>query len=226
VHRAADGRRRLSTLCKVSARRRNVDGRRPDRQGAIIMHRISCGSRTGRWLLGAALACGTPLVSAGAWADEAPQQSEADAVTARAKIQKIDKTARTVTLVDSRGSSLDIQVGQNVDLNSLHVGDMVQATYYESVAVAIRSPNEGPTGATEKMIERPGTTVRQTTVNARVASVDMKTDMVTLGLPNGGTRMVHVKDPSLQARLGQLKPGNMVDITYTQAAALSIQPSR
>jgi hypothetical protein len=39
-------------------------------------------------------------------------------------------------------------------------------------------------------------------------------------------RTVHVKDPAVRARLGNLKPGSMVDITYTQAAAISVQPTR
>jgi hypothetical protein len=181
-----------------------------------------------RWLLIGCLALGgAAAVPATAWAQEAPKQSEADAITARARITKIDKNSRTLTLTDSKGQMLDVQVGQNIDIGSLKVGDMVQATYYESVAVAIRNPNEAPApGATERMVERPGTTVRQTTVSARVSSVDLKNDMVTFDMPSGGSRTVHVKDPTLQARLGQLKPGNMVEITYTQASVLSLQPSR
>jgi hypothetical protein len=185
----------------------------------------------GKWLVVGAIALGSVAVPVASWAQDAPQQSEADAVTARARIQKIDKKGRTVTLSDMKGKSLDVQVGPNVNLDALHVGDLVQATYYESVAVALRNPGERTSpsempGATERMLERPGATVRQTTVNARVTSVDLKNDMVTLSLPGGGMRDVHVKDPALRARLGNLRPGSMVDITYTQAAAISVQPTR
>ena len=76
------------------------------------------------------------------------------------------------------------------------------------------------------MVERPGVTVRQTTVNARVSSVDLKNDMVTLDVPQGGPRTLHVKDPTLRSRLGKLKVGSMVDVTYTQASALSLHPTR
>jgi hypothetical protein len=186
-----------------------------------------------KWLLVGALALGGSGVSFASYAQDAPQQSEADAVTARARIQRIDKTSRTVTLNDMRGRTLDVQVGPNVDINSLRVGDLVQATYYESVAVALRSPGERTMGqpgekpgATERMVERPGASVRQTTVNARVTSVDLKNDTVTLDLPQGGMRTVRVKDPTVRARLGNLRPGSMVDITYTQAAAISVHPTR
>jgi Cu/Ag efflux protein CusF len=189
----------------------------------------------GKWLLVGALALGGTGVTFSAFGEDArsTQQSEADAVTARARIQKIDKNSRTVTLNDMKGRTLDVQVGPSVDLNALHLGDLVQATYYESVAVNIRSPGERTTGqtnqqpgSTEKTVERPGASVRQTTVNARVTSVDLKSDTVTLDMPQGGMRTVHVKDPAVKARLGNLKPGSMVDITYTQAAAISVQPTR
>jgi Cu/Ag efflux protein CusF len=195
------------------------------------MERNHRASSIGRWLVVGALALGGAAAPVASWAQDAPQQSEADAVTARARIQKIDKKSRTVTLNDMKGKTLDIQVGPSVDLDALKVGDLVQATYYESVAVAIRtpgertSPNEMP-GATERMVERPGATVRQTTVNARVTSVDLKNDTVTLDMPRGGMRSVHVKDPAVRARLGNLKPGSMVDITYTQASAIAVQPTR
>jgi hypothetical protein len=186
----------------------------------------------GKWLLIGALALAGSSVSFASRAD-VPQQSEADAVTARARIQNIDKSTRTLTLNDLKGRTLDVQVGPNVDINSLRVGDLIQATYYQSVAVAIRNPGERVAaqpsdrpGATERMVERPGVTVRQTTVNACVTSIDLKNDTVTLDLPQRGMRTVQVKDPSVRARLGNLKPGSMVDITYTQAAAISVQPSR
>jgi len=180
-----------------------------------------------RWLLVASLALGAAAtVPANAWAEEPSRQMQADTVTARARVTRVDVPARTVTLTDRQGNSFDMQVGPNIDMSSLKVGSTVQATYTESLGVAIRGPNEAPPpGATERMVERPGTTVRQTTASARISSVDYKNNMVTFDLPSGGSRTVHVKDPAVQARLTQLKPGNTVSITYTQASALSIRPA-
>jgi hypothetical protein len=201
------------------------------------MQGMSRGSKMSRWFIVGAVALGgsafsSPSLAQDAPQQDAPQQSEADAITARARIQSIDKSSRTVTLNDMKGKTFDVQVGPSVDLDAVHVGDLVQATYYESVAVAIRNPGETTPGgsdrlgATEKMLERPGATVRQTTVNARVTSVDLKNDTVTLRVPQGATRTVHVQDPTLRARLGRLKPGSMVDVTYTQAAAISLHSAR
>jgi hypothetical protein len=40
-----------------------------------------------------------------------------------------------------------------------------------------------------------------------------------------GVRTVEVQDPSLQAKLPSLKPGQVVQLTYTEAMAASIQPA-
>jgi len=45
---------------------------------------------------------------------------------------------------------------------------------------------------------------------------------VTLKGPQGGLRTIQVQDPALQARLAQLKEGDLVDFTITQAVAAAI----
>ena len=107
---------------------------------------------------------------------------------------------------------------------SLHVGDRVNATYYEEVAVAIdRVPHTAPAVAA-RTVQRGGVTAKQATVTARIVSVDAVDDTVTVRTPDGKQRTVKVEDPALQAQLPAIRNGDSVDLTYTQAVAIAIEP--
>ena len=38
--------------------------------------------------------------------------------------------------------------------------------------------------------------------------------------------MLKVEDPDLQAQLGKIKAGDSVDVTYTQAIAVAVEPTK
>ena len=44
--------------------------------------------------------------------------------------------------------------------------------------------------------------------------------------PKGNARVVNVSDPEMQAKLPSLKPGQVVQFTYTEAVAVAIQPKK
>ena len=70
--------------------------------------------------------------------------------------------------------------------------------------------------------EKPaGVVAAQTTVTVKVAAIDAKVPSVTFTLPSGDKRTVKVKDP---AKLQGVKVGDTIDITYTEALALKVQP--
>jgi Cu/Ag efflux protein CusF len=202
-----------------------------------MMVGISRRPRWGRVTLVASIVLGASAVSVSSHADPPSdnsdqnqardtEQVEGESIQARARVQKVDPKSHMVTLTDASGKTFSVHAGPGVDLRGLRVGDTVLANYFESVAVDFQRPNEPRSGATERMTESPDETVVQTTVDARVASVDMKNDKVTIDLPSGGSKTVRVKDPELKNRLGELKPGNTIRVTYTQASAISIEPSR
>jgi hypothetical protein len=61
-------------------------------------------------------------------------------------------------------------------------------------------------------------------VTARILSVDPARNSMVIFGPLGGESTLTVEDPALRARLQQIKPGEDVDVTYTQAVALTIEP--
>jgi hypothetical protein len=159
-------------------------------------------------------------------AAETPGAVTARIVTAAATIKKIDKANRQVTLKDSAGKTIDIKAGPDVNIDKLHAGDRVTATYYEEVAVAINQASKGAPKMTTTTVERGGVTARQATITARIVSVDPTKNTVVIRGPDGNTHSLEVQDPALQGRLRQIKAGENFDVTYTQAVALTVEPRK
>lgn len=68
---------------------------------------------------------------------EKPAGSMTDTVTVRVTIAAIDKAAPTVTLRDPEGKLTVIKVRDPKKLDSVQVGDLVDITYTEALAVAV-----------------------------------------------------------------------------------------
>ncbi len=183
-------------------------------------------SKIGTAVVAVALAIGGAAVPFSALADQpaATETGAADIVTGSGTIQKIDKASREVTIKGDRGNTLDVVVGQSVNLDKLKVGDKVNAAYYEEVAVALQKPGETPK-MSSTTTERGGVTARQTTVTAKIVSVDTANNSVLLRGPRGMDHTVKIQDPDLQSQLKKWKAGDDVLVTYTQAVAVSVEPA-
>ncbi len=71
----------------------------------------------------------------------------------------------------------------------------------------------------------PGTAARETQITAEVVSVDVANNKVTLKGPKGNHKTITVADPAIQKKLPNLKPGQVVQFTYTEAMAVGIRPA-
>ncbi|HET6419840.1 MAG TPA: hypothetical protein VFG19_06780 [Geobacteraceae bacterium] len=157
-----------------------------------------------------------------------PSVTKEETVTAMATVTAIDLKNRLVTLEDEDGNTFDILVGEEArNLPQLKVGDVVEATYYESVAVKVYKPGEVPSVAGDtsmvagaKKGEKPGgLAVKQATVTATVQSIDKKSQTAVLKRADGKIVTVKVKDPK---NLENVNPGDEVVATYTRALAISV----
>jgi hypothetical protein len=170
----------------------------------------------------AVLAADAPLKTAAA--DQPLTRSQS--VAARATVTAIEPSTRLVTLKAEDGQSLDVEAGPAVvNFDKIKVGDTVKATYTEAVAFQVVPKGETP-GGTAQIAERvPGGGVvgHQVTTSFKVASVDPKTNVLWVTLPDGNTKKIDVQDPQAQARLKTLSPGNVVSVTYTQAVAVQLE---
>ncbi|MGE8690113.1 MAG: hypothetical protein ACN6PJ_23400 [Achromobacter sp.] len=152
--------------------------------------------------------------------------------TATGKVTAVDPASRTITLQGENGNTLNILAGPNVrNFQQIKPGDTLTLDYYESVAVAVRPAGSGvPEVVTETAGTRSpkggmpaGAAGRQTTITAEIWHINKSANLVTLKGPQGGMRTVQVRDPALQARLQQLKEGDLVDFTITQAVAAAVR---
>jgi hypothetical protein len=71
-----------------------------------------------------------------------PGGTVANTVTVRVTIAAIDKAAPSVTLRDSEGNLSTVKVRDPSKLDQVQVGDVVDITYTEALAVAVESPKK------------------------------------------------------------------------------------
>jgi hypothetical protein len=159
-----------------------------------------------------------------AFAQERKPLSVTEAVTVKATIEAIDKTNRIVTLRGPRGHLVDVKAGEKVKrFDELKVGDVVSATYSESIAVHVRKPGD-PEPDKERVIVRPqtkpGASVEDVrTMTVTVEEIDRAAPSVTIKDSQGNTRSYQVSDPK---RLEGVNVGDKVDIYYTVALLLKV----
>lgn len=158
--------------------------------------------------------------------DEAMSQTTHETVTVTA----IDRTARTATLQNEQGETKTVDVPQEVKAyDTLKVGDKIDIDYHEAIAISLLPKGSKPTmsesTAAQRMAYGIGGKARQVKVSAEIVSVDPRANKVTFKGPRGKTDTVKVSNPEAQQRLSELRPGQVVQVTYTEAWAAAIQPA-
>jgi hypothetical protein len=161
-----------------------------------------------------------------------PAFEKTNVKTVTATVEAIDQASRMVTLKGPKGNTVTFKASDRVkNLPQVKVGDKVVAKYYESVAVQVKKPGEAEAGATEteevataKPGEKPaGVAISQKTITATVEAIDTKKPSVTLKGPEGNLVTVKVKNPK---HLENVKVGDQVVITYTEALAISVHKAK
>jgi Cu/Ag efflux protein CusF len=151
-------------------------------------------------------------------------------VRVTATVEAIDLKNRMVTLKGPDGKSTKVHVDEQVrNLPQVKKGDQVVVTYYESLAFEVNRPGTGAPGVVvaedvrrAQPGQRPGGTAAQAvTLTATIQAIDTKANTVTLKDPDGELTTIKVRDPS---RLEKVKVGDLIDITYTEALAIAVEP--
>ena len=161
---------------------------------------------------------------------QTPQGGEIQqTITATAAVTKINQKTRMVTLKGSDGQTKTIHVSDEVkNLAQVKRGDLVTIAYYESIAWELRKK-----GSTQPSVDAAADASRNpagsmpgavagaaVNVVAKITKIDKATNTVSLKGPKGNIVDVKVKDPS---RLEGVKVGDLVDLTYTEAMAISVE---
>ncbi len=159
------------------------------------------------------------------------QVQRSEVVSARATIAAIDQDNRVVTLKGPQGNTFDVKVGEDVrNFSQLKPGDVVNVKYRQSLLVQMAKPGQQPMSSVSRSVQRaepgakPGGTVTdQINTTATVVSMDKRNAELTLKGPSGNIVTFKGVNPD---NLESLKVGDQLDITYTQALAISIAKAR
>jgi hypothetical protein len=154
--------------------------------------------------------------------------SAAALATTTATVEAVDQKTRKVTLRTAEGERVSFVAGDDVrNLAQVRKGDLVTVSYYESIALSLRSaegekPSVKVAEATERAAlgQKPaGTVVRETTLTAKVLKIDRATRHVTLEGPEGNAVTLKV-DQSIP--LDNVKVGKLVEARFKEAVAITV----
>jgi len=179
---------------------------------------------------GIAFAAGAPpmpiIAQAKTDQEATPKRIDARVLTVRGTVEAIDKDKQTVTL-KGPNRSLTLRVRDPKRLDAIKVGDPVVGKYYESLMIEVKKPGESTPGTsaqqavvTSKAGETPaGAVAQQISVTATIVAIDKTAQTATIKGPDGNTVTVKARDPK---NLDKVKVGDNVEITYTEALAISL----
>jgi hypothetical protein len=174
-------------------------------------------------------------VTAYAQAPQTPLTVE-DTQTLTATVDAVDQATRSVTLRGPKGNSETLQVSDEVkNFAQIKVGDKVVVRYYQGLAAELKKKGEGTSigraqqavvGGTAPVGSKPAAAVGNVvTTTVVIQAVDRTANTLTFDGVNG-SRTIAVKKPEAQKFIAGLKKGDEVDITYTEALAVSVEPTR
>jgi hypothetical protein len=151
----------------------------------------------------------------------------AKVVMITATVAAVDMKNRAITLKGPEGNEFAVTASSAVkNLGKIQVGDMVDATYMQAVALdfqkgdGIRMAESTAAADTAGAGHMPGAAaVKRTTVVTNIWAMNATAGTVTVLGPFGHLTEVHLTDP---AQLAGVKVGDQMKITYTQAVATSV----
>jgi hypothetical protein len=158
-----------------------------------------------------------------------------DLVQQTATVESVDLPTRMVSLRNEDGRQSSVVVDPEVrNLDQVRVGDRVVVSFFEGVAAQVKAPGTGVKDVEEttnavraKPGERPagavGSTVKAT---VKIESVDTSFNTVSFRRPDGHLRMVAVETPEARSFIQRLRPGDEVEVTYTEAVAVEVRPAQ
>ncbi len=160
------------------------------------------------------------------------QNPTQEVATVQGTVIAVEYQKRTVTIRGRLGQLVTLDIPPTVTgLDQIKVGDLVTTTYFDRVNVRVKPAGEP---AVDRIVEptvtqQPGaipgaTGSRQREATVTITAWDPKTRTVVFTGPQG-TVYTRIASESIgPAVLNALKPGERVDITWTEAMEITVQP--
>jgi hypothetical protein len=152
---------------------------------------------------------------------------------ASATVESVDPATRLIQLKAENGP-LSFVAGPEVkNLSQVHVGDKVNVTYYVGIAAKVVKSNapivahqeSNSTSVADAGAKPSGKVVRNITTTVKIDSVDTSLNTIAFHRADGGARTLAVESPEGKSFIRTLKPGDLVDVTYTESIAVAVVPA-
>ncbi len=147
-------------------------------------------------------------------------------------VMAVDAEARLLVLRGPAGNEVAFHVGPEVrNLRQVEVGDILRVSYYTGFVFSMAEP--GNAGADAEIVagraeegDRPGAMVGATTrQTVEILSVAPDGTAVSFRDADGRLQSIDVPREEGQAFARKLRPGDLVDIQYTEAIAVGVEPA-
>ena len=156
-----------------------------------------------------------------------------DTAELTATVKDVDLADRLVILQRPDGSVAVVAIDPSIHrLDEIRAGDKVHVKYSRAMAVKILKSKVSQLSTTiTPSYQRsegayPGATAsRQIRAVVRVDGIDLANYTVTITGQSGVPEVVYLSDPELQNNLPKLKLGDIIEIVYTEATAVSVSPA-
>jgi hypothetical protein len=149
-----------------------------------------------------------------------------------ATVIAVDVQDRTLVLRGPKGNDVQVRAGPEVrNLSQVEAGDTLRVSYYTGYLVSMAEP--GSAGADAEVAAgraakgaRPGAVIG-TTMRATVEILSVAKDgkSVSFRDPEGRVQSIQVRRDDAQAFVRKLNKGDMVDIRYSEAVAVNVEPA-
>jgi hypothetical protein len=155
-----------------------------------------------------------------------------------ATVEAIDVNTRMVVLKASDGAEFALVVAPEVrNLEQVKVGDRVVSRYRESLGAELVRRGDGSGDTEEPSVSTTSaraadgampsaTSSTQTRQTVRITNVDKQNHIVTFYGSDGLARVLPVRTPQGQEFIAKLEAGDEVELTYTEAVAMSVEPAK
>jgi Cu/Ag efflux protein CusF len=151
-------------------------------------------------------------------------------VSKSATITAINQTTRVVTLKDAEGNVEDFHCGPEITrFNELKVGDTVTFSYHAAIAYQIVKPGMKATAAASASATRgqgaspSGALTQQKKATVTIEEIDAAKPSVTVRTADGHKVVALLED---KKNLEGLKVGDKVEITFTEALMVTVEPAK
>lgn len=154
-------------------------------------------------------------------------------VSITGEVTAVDPPARTIRLRGPLGGEISGKVSEDVkNLAQIKVGELVTMAFYESLAISVKRKGEttvlfkSASGDSAEAGERPaGYSATTDTAVVTVVAVDAEKRSLVVQNDKGVITGVAVERPEFAAKLADLKVGDQLEVTRTEALIANVSPA-